>query len=174
MSRFLIITICLLLTLVIGFFAIYPKYQEITLLRNQIYNKSEEFKFREEYLKELSKASAELKNYDEQLKIIDATLPSEASLPLLFDFFQKAGSQSGMILKNISATKGSSPDNPKKVTISLEASGTYSSFKDFIVILENSARLINVNSVSFGKFNEEEQLIIFNFNLTASAFYYEQ
>jgi len=176
MSRFVVIIICLLLTLAIGFFALYPKYQELTLLKNQIKGKKEELQFREEYLNELSKASNELKKYEEQLKIIDATLPSESSLPLLFDFLQKAGSQSSLILRDMSATEGSSSDNLKKINISLEASGSYSSFKDFIVILEKSARMIDIDSFSLNQSNEEsskDSLVkVFNFNLAISAHSY--
>jgi len=178
MSRFIVIIVCLLLTLMIGFFALYPKYQELTLLKSQIKGKKAELQFREEYLDELSKASDELKKYDEQLKIIDTSLPSESSLPLLFDFLLKIGSQSGLILKDMSATEGSS-DNLKIITISLGASGSYSSFKDFIVALEKSARIINIDSFSFGhpgQSNEESSkdnsAPVFNFNLAISTHSY--
>jgi Tfp pilus assembly protein PilO len=171
MSRYIIITICFLLTLVVGFFALYPKYQELTLLNNQISGKKEELQFREEYLNELSKASDKLGTYENTLKIISATLPSGSSLPLLFDFFQKAGSQSGLILKDVSAVEGSSLGNAKVINISLQATGSYSSFKDFIVILEKSARLINIDSFSFG-LSKQGESAVFNFNLAANAYSY--
>jgi Tfp pilus assembly protein PilO len=175
MSRFTVIIICLLLALIIGFFA-YPKYQELNLLKNQIKGKKQEFQFREEYLDELSKASSELKKYEEQLKIIDAGLPSESSLPILFDFFQKISSQSGLILKDMSASEGSASNNIKQITFSLGLNGTYSSFKDLFVLLEKSARMININSFSFSKsgegLSEDGSAEIFNFNLAVSIHSY--
>jgi Tfp pilus assembly protein PilO len=160
------------------FFVVYPKYEELNLLKERIASKGEELQFREEYLEELYKASDKLENYGDQLEIIKTTFPSGSSFPILFDFLQKSGSQSGLVVKSVKASEADAENNIKKIGISVQANGSYSAFKNFIIVLEESARLINVNSFSFGapSVNEETEETnvdpIFNFNLEATTYSY--
>ena len=171
MNRLIIITIRLLLILLLGFFALHPQYQELTTLKEQIQEKEEQLRSQEDYLNKLSEASEELKKYEEQLVLIDTALPSEPSLPALFDFLEKTASQSGLILKDIDASTSPSVDSVlKETTISVKATGAYSSFKNFISVLEKSARIMSVASFSFD--NSKEKGDIFDLGLTIKTHSY--
>lgn len=120
--------------------------------------KRAEIRGREEYLQDLKKAAEELKNYQIQLAKIDFALPSNPGLEILFDFLQKASSQSGLVLKDIkpSTTRLSSDlEGIKESELSFVVSGVYSSFKNFLSVLEKSSRLIEAESISFSSSEKE-------------------
>ena len=116
----------------------------------------------------------DLKNYQNQLAKIDSALPLDTDLPALFDFLQKASSQSGLILKSISHLDPKpSPDfaQLKESEVSLTVSGVYASFKNFLSVLEVTARLIEAQAVSFSSIPEEGPR---EFKLTIKVYSYAE
>jgi len=96
------------------------------------------------------------------LAIIDSALPPEPSLPNLFDYFQKAASQNGLVLTEMTPAGTVSANGLRETRVILVMSGSYSSFKSFLSTLENSARVIEPESISFASPMEE---VPFTFNL---------
>jgi Tfp pilus assembly protein PilO len=158
MPRIFIIISCIFLTFILGVFLIWPKYQELEALKLKIFQKQLEFQSQEEYLTDLKNASQELEKYQESLSKIDSALPEDASLPALFDFFQKASSQSGLVLGNFGSVTISPKEEStlKEIRLALSLSGSYSALKDFLSILENSARMVEVENISFSSPSEKE------------------
>jgi len=150
MNRLLITGISLLLTLILGLVLIYPKYQEFQLLKEKIEARKIELQTKEDYVQKLKQTSQELKQYTAELSIINSALPADASLPTLLDFLQKISSENGLILKSTKRTGISALEESeiKETQISLQLMGDYPSLKNFLQILEKSARLIEVNSIS--------------------------
>ena len=101
MTRLIITVVLLALTLAWGIGFVWPKYQQLAILEKKNEIKKTELQRKEEYLQELKKISQELKNYQSQLAKIDSALPADPGLAALFDFLQKASSQSGLVLTNI-------------------------------------------------------------------------
>ena len=159
MSKPAINIVFVALALIFGIIFIVPKYQELDRLWQNIERKEEEVAKRKEYLQGLRNTAEELKNYSEQLDKINFALPPEPDLPALFDFLQKAASQSGLFLKSISH---SAPQPPSEIggveetSVSLKISGSYSSLKEFVSnYLEVTSRLIEMESISFSSDPEE-------------------
>ena len=70
----------------------------------------------------------------------------------VFKFIDNVGSQNGLILKEIAVDKvNSSKSIPrlKETHINFVVSGSYPSFKNFLSVLEKSARIIQIESISF-------------------------
>jgi len=178
MPRLTLIIICFFLILLIGFFLIWPKYQDLGDLKLEIEGKETELQYLEEYFSKLNQLSQELKKYEVQLSKIDFALPSDSSLALLslINFLQKASSQNGLVFKEFSSfsiilpkpptgTPGpvepEPPSNIKEIRLNFEVAGSYSALKNFLNTLEKSAKLIEIENISFS-FGEEE---IFSFSL---------
>jgi len=178
MSQLTLIIICFFLILLIGFFLIWPKYQNLGALRLETEAKKTELQYLEEYFLRLDQLSQELKKYETQLSKIDFALPSDSSLALLslMNFLQKASSQNGLVFKEFGSFSiilpkppAETPDlqEPKlpsdiqEIHLGFEVAGSYSALKNFLNTLEESAKLIEVEDISFS-FGEEET---FSFSL---------
>lgn len=168
MTRLIIIFISLTLALAWGIGFVWPKYQDLVRLEKINEVKIAELQRKEEYLQELKKTSQELKNYQSQLAKIDLALPADPSLAATFDFIQKVSSQSGLVLTDIKPpvsqviTKEEETTQPlleiekiteleelKETKLSFLVVGDYSSFKNFLSVLEKSARLFEIEAISF-------------------------
>jgi Tfp pilus assembly protein PilO len=155
-KRFFIIIVFLSFALILGRGLILPKYQKLRFFEQEIEKKRAEIERREEYLQELNKIAEILKDYQEQLAKIDSALPSNPDLEILLNFLQKTSSQSGLILKDIKPSVSRfSEEGLREVELSFAASGTYTSFKNFLSVLEKSARFIKVETISFSSLGKE-------------------
>jgi Tfp pilus assembly protein PilO len=164
----------LLASILIFFFLVYPKYQSLYSLKSQALQKKEEYQNLEIYHQQLREIFEKLKNYQDSLSKIEFALPENPSLPEFFDFIQKLASLSGLSLSQISSSlvseavsKGELAPPPsekelKEWKIALTLNGDYYSFKNFLSSLEKSARLVEINKISFSSSKEKG---IFDFNL---------
>jgi Tfp pilus assembly protein PilO len=167
-----------------GLFLVWPKYQRFNTLKLEIEAREIELRYIEEYFSKLNQLSQELKKYENQLSKIDLALPPDSSLTLisLVDFVQKASSQNGLVFKKLGSfsitlpkpvlTPGSHRVQPlskiKEISLDFEVSGSYFALKNFLDTLERSAKLIEVESISFSSKKEE----ISTFDLKIKTFSY--
>ena len=133
----------------------------------ELSEKKQEFETSDRYFQEISKISGRLKNYQEEISKVDSALPEDPSIPSLFNFLQKSSAQSGLLLEKIGSISVKEEGKLKKWTTTLQLKGDYPSFKNFISILEKSARLIKVEKISLSSEGEAP-----TFNLTISFFSY--
>ncbi len=166
------VIICFFLTLILGVGFLWPKFQDLREVQKNIKEKGEQLQSNEEYFSNLEEIKINLEEYQGELSKISSALPDDPSLPSLFDFLQKASSQSGLVLKGISPfTISSLEEFPafKEIQFGLEIAGSYSSFKNFLSILEESARMIEVENISFLSPEEGRP---FTFNLGIQVYSY--
>lgn len=155
--RFYLIIIFLLATIFIGFFLVWPKYQEIAVVRLEIEEAEASIQQEEEYFSNLRNLSERLNQYQDQFSVIESTLPGKFYLPHLFDFLQKTCSQNGLVLQEISSSVSSLGDTRiQEIHVSLRVLGSYSAFKDLLSSLESSVRLFGIESISFSSSEEGE------------------
>jgi Tfp pilus assembly protein PilO len=122
------------------------------------------------YFQNLTETSQELKKYETSLLKIESALPRQSSLPELLNFLQKASSQTGLSLSGLSpfSTAPTKEGNLGETKLNLAVVGTYSAFKDFISVLEKSARFIEVDNISFSSPKEG----LFTFNISLKVYFY--
>jgi len=155
--------ILFLLSFLLIFSLIFPKYQKLDSLKKEILGKEDELSSQEKYFESLRKNSEELKKYEDSLSKIATALPKNPSLPELLNFIQKTSSQTGLSLKEISPAVTSSLEGEIRETrINFLLVGKYPDFKNFLSILEKSARLIDIENLSFSSPKEG----LFNFAIT--------
>lgn len=171
MKNFPFSIINFILSFSLFFLVIFPKAQTFFSLNNEILEKDSELRYQEENFQELREISEKLKTYENSLARIDSALPRAASVPLFLDFIQKSSAQSGLSLKAISPSLTDSAEKGgmiKEMRVNLTLSGSYSDFMGFLSFLENSARLIEVENISFAS-SEKSPL---SFNLTIKTHSY--
>lgn len=164
MPKYLLIFL-LLSILVLGIvYFVRPKYQEFTDLRARVEEKKLELQNKKEYFSQLAELSQKLNEYEPQLTKIKSALPPEPRAYNLLEFFEKESSINGLILENVNLEGVTSikDSDIKKISISLSLSGTYPSFKNLLSTIQNNARLIEVESISF---SSPEKGQIFSLNL---------
>ncbi len=150
MNRIVVISLSLLISFAWGIFFLSPKNKTLNFLKEEIGQKQFELQSQEEYLANLTRTAENLKNYQIQLAKIDSALPDTPELPALFDFLQKSASQSGLVLKGLEATSGTQAEEGLRETrLNLLLIGSYTSFKNFLSVLEYSSRLIETESLTF-------------------------
>jgi len=174
MPRPLAIIIGLILLVALGIAVVFPKYQNLNLLQSKVKEKEATLQSEKEYFSNLSDISEKLKKYEESLSKINSALAAEPGLPALFNFLQTAASQNGLVLKKIAPTlpsslkeelvkEGWSPEI-RETGINLTVAGYYPSFKNFLSTLEKTARMIELESISFSA-SEEAGPIDFNLRI---------
>ena len=161
-----------------------PEFQEMRSAQSQLELKTKELEQKKSYYQEIDILSEKLEQYPDELDVIDFALPDDFSLPFLFDFFEKIASKNGLFLKNINQTSGgrsgavggSAAGNGAVSSIqdsstNLSLSGTYSSFKNFLFAIEKSARLVEVEKVSFSlPKNAAEASLDFNVTVKTNSY----
>lgn len=166
MNRPITIAICLFIILALGIGVIWPRYQTLKSTQLKIEEKSFELQNRKDYYGELARISGELKKYSGELSKIDSALPSSLSLPSLFNFLQKAASGSGLVFKKVGQLSLIPPEENQRIKeyrVDISLSGSYLSFEKFLLELEKSARIIEVEKIAF---SYEGKDLPFTFDLT--------
>ena len=162
---FLIIPLWLLLFL--------PKYQNFKSSQTAIKETTQEIKQYQDYFSKIEQTLEELKKYNDALSQIDSALPPEPALIHVYYFLQKNSSQSGLIFKDIGILKTAALEEKpaiRKHTFPVSFSGSYFSFKNFLSVLEKSARLFGVESISFSSPKEKEEAFIFNLTISLHSY----
>ena len=162
--------ISFLLSFILVFTLILPKYQSLTQLKKEISEMKVTFETQEKYFSELEKISNQLKDYQENLAKIDSALPKDSEIPPFLNFIQKTASQSGLSLKGIKLVSTSSQKAGfKENKIGFVLGGNYPALENFLSVLEKSARLIEVEQISFSLTEEGSPA---DFNLTVKVYSY--
>ena len=154
----LYIIIALSLSLLLIFTLVLPKYRVLDSLKQEILEREADFRSQEEYFQQLQGISGEVESYKDSFLRIESALPEDYSMTELFNFFQKVASQTGLILEEISPSESvlTEEERIRVNKISLGLIGSYFDFKNFLSIIEKSARLIEVDNISFSHSTKEE------------------
>lgn len=162
-----IITIGLILAIIsIVALVLYPNFQDLQLSRQRVEEKKMEIEIEKKYLASLSRAKDNLKNYPEEVEMIESALPDNPAIPSLLNFISNISSISGISLIKIDSFKTQpSKDFPEleETVINLEFLGSYSGLKRLlggkINSIESSSRLIKVENIYFSTEKEEDEFI---------------
>lgn len=166
MNKLIVIAGCLVLVLILGLFLTWPKYQTLQVLRTNIEAKETELQSKEEYFSQVKEVSEELEKYTESLAKISSALPETPALPSLFNFLQLTASQTGLVLEEI--TLGGMAKGEIQVTCQL--SGQYSALKSFLKAVESSARMIEVEGISFESPEKAKELFEFTVQIKTHSY----
>lgn len=187
------VIILLVITLVLVFLFVVPKYNESKHLQQKLAQSQAEYDGASAYYAKISALLSDISTRKEALGKISSALPSEVSLGSLVYFFQKKAAETGLTPKTITlsqalaaspaakegqSSKGQTLGAVRNVVFSLELLGNYQGLKNFIAALEKSARLFEVNTISFsslrppGSVIEKNPLQTYSFRLQVQTHTY--
>lgn len=183
------IIIVLIISLVLIFLFVIPKYQESVALQEKVVQKQKEYNREVVYREKISEALKNVKDRQDVLERINSALPADVSFAPLVYFAQEKASENGLVVGSMTFSplriasanvSSSSPDvEVKDIVFTLNLTGGYQGFKNFLRALENSARLFEINNLSFAPLSSSEskakspgQTQIYNFRLDVKTHSY--
>jgi|SRR3989344_305104 len=137
---------------IVVFLFVMPKYRELSLLQSVLAQRQAEYDSESAYNEKIAEMIRGMDSKKDAVDKINSALPADVNFSPLVYFFQKETAEAGLNLKSITFTKVSSPavgQSVKNISFNLLLSGGYQSLKDLLLTLDLSARLFEVNSISF-------------------------
>ncbi len=170
----LYIIVALAASLAVVFLLVLPKKDSLDALDKQVVEKQVELTSEKNYVAKLKETYAAIVEKKEVLDKIDSALPAKNSLSELLNFFQKSASRSGLVLEEVIPSASDKVGDIREYNTDINLKGSYPSFKEFISLLESSARMIDISSIKFsaaqkvGSSGEN----IFEFELSTKVYSY--
>lgn len=163
------ILIGILIILTIVFLFAIPKYQEFSDLQAMLAKKQAEYDGASQYYAKITDIIKQIGDKQDALSKIDSSLPSDGSVAPLIYYFKQKANETGLTIKSITLSQFSSTNadkpaptgssnNPamaamknkiKDVVFTIEMVGNYQGLKNLLGAIDRSARLFEVNAVSF-------------------------
>jgi len=157
MKRIAII-ILIFLSFLFSVYFLFPKYSDFKSLKGKVFEKESLLQEREAYFLYLEETVKTLEKYKEALKKINSALPDTPLPASLLSYLQKKSSENGLILKALGQVKTSGAEavesKIKESHLSLALAGSLPSLESFLKTLEKSSRMIEVEDISLGQFQE--------------------
>lgn len=172
-------TITFLMTsLILMIIFLVPTYQKSNLLEEDLIQKQAEYDGQPTYYSGLIKTVSNVESKQDSLGKINSALPPNYSIAPIIYFLHSIAAEnsldiksiifSGPFIKNYGQAQGS---NVKDVNFTIDLSGSYQGIKKFLVSVDKSSRLFEVNTISFALLKPQdssgslEELKTHNFKL---------
>lgn len=177
------ISIIFIAAVLILIFYTLPQYQLLQERRAEIAAKESKAKELELIIKKTEQLKGQISERQKDIQLVDRILPSSSELPLFIASIERLAGNNGLILESFGITAVDSKDGqprfdafsvPKEfntLPLQVTVSGNYNSFKNFLLDLEGSARLIDVDNISFSSSATEESAGQLTFSVSFKTFY---
>jgi Tfp pilus assembly protein PilO len=169
----LVILICLIGSVIAWAVFIVPKYFQYQEIQKKLLNQQSFLDNQTQYFSKIAEIENRLQQSAEAMNKIDSAIPNGTNFSTLVTFFENTGKETGVIIKTVTIgnqTLKSGQERLKENSLYLSLVGTYSAFKNFLYKLENSARLFEVDEISFA--NTQPGTDFFNYNLKVRTYSY--
>lgn len=173
MKRLHIFLIILAAIVLLGYFLVWPAFQEMMQGRDDLAAWQQKLAQAQDSKNKLGELETKYQSVqDEEDRILQALPPSE-DIPGLLVQMEALASQNGLIMNslnfiypqsdtgarvnvsetegNVAATGSSLPAGVKVLSVNLNLNGNYSGLKNFLKAAENNLRLTDVSKISFNQ-----------------------
>lgn len=179
--NFVIPLVCLLITVGLGIFYIYPTYTSLFPAKNELMEKQAKKEILENKLNVLNR----IREFDSVVKensaIVDKVLYSEPLVPKLLDQVYQMATEAGLTVTRLTYSYGGeaestsvtntaipSATSASYVNVALDVQGNYSQLVLFTELIENAARFVDITNFRYSYNTAEEgPSISANFALTS-------
>ncbi len=159
--------IIVIITAMLVFLFVIPEYQQSQDLELSLAQKSAQYDSQSAYYQNIASLQNSLTQRKEALDKINSSLPDTFQLAPLTYFFQQKSKETGSTLKSVvfldsepqtAATQPatSAPKKVRSISFSIDLIGSYQSLKSFLVALEKSSRIFEVDTVSFASIKDQQ------------------
>jgi Tfp pilus assembly protein PilO len=175
--NFIVPLIASAVCLALVFLVIYPSIKKIPELNTEINTARTLGDQLEAKISNLKKLVDFKGAVDENLTLVNDVLVSEPMVPELLAQVDQIAKEAGLDVSTLTYSTGSVSNSDKEktsystVTVSIGAKGSYDQVTSFFKILENSARIVNVDSFRYTKSDTEEGASTLDFASTLTAPY---
>ena len=157
MSRLTFSIILLAAALGLGYWLVLPKYMDISSLQEELMLKKQESDGRFDYIRRLENLSIEIEEHTEEVVRLERALPRKSNTAEVLAFLEQKASANSILIKEISIASKQNRSTLSAIgktalqeeSISIEITGMIDSLVNFLTDIENSARLLRVESVEF-------------------------
>lgn len=186
MIKNIIIFILILAFIAVIVFLDLPEFQEVLSLRKEVKEQKEIFSEKQILLAKIGKLTEDYEGNEEDLKRVNYILPSGQDIPNLIVQLESLSFEAGLVLealeffvgeeetiskaKEARVAEGKTPKDYQTLTVNLKLIGDYLAFKNFLKLVEENIRLMDVGSIDFST-QTEEMFQLFNFNLNLNTYY---
>jgi Tfp pilus assembly protein PilO len=173
-DRPIFIGVMLVAILLIVFILVLPEYDNFKQLQAQLGEKRAEYVAQHDHYAAIDKVYDDLQVRKDDIAKIDEALSSDPALGKTVYLIQEVAQKSGLIVKNLFLSQGSSKESvagaksSKEISFSVDLLGNYPSLGSFIRSLEDSSRIFEITSISFGTQSEPP----YNFSLQIKTYSY--
>ena len=165
----IIITVLVFLGVIVGgVFLWWPEYQEFMELRKELEDRRIALEQKRAYFAELKEISQKLEDYQEEFEKIDSAFPEKPLIPAIMNFIQNIASENGLVAAGLGDYNVSLAGEGKFREIAF--SGSYSALKSFLSAIYNNARIIEVETITFGSSEEGGEIFEFKVGFKTHAF----
>lgn len=181
--------ILILVSIGILLFLVKPIYQKFQIAKTQLSESQTELEYRQEYVKQIADITKRLNKDKDSIDKLNFALPENISIASLFNFLQAAAQKNGLLLTDVTMPTEVPLVLKKKVTgksgrqiiskqrtnltyytFNTTIQGPYNYFKGFVSDLEKSARMIEIDDISFGSNLESNTSSIFSYDLALKVY----
>jgi Tfp pilus assembly protein PilO len=153
-----------------------PLVQNILDTRKEIKTQQEEFSQKVEFIETVKQLSKKYKGNESIFNQLDFILPDDDDVPNLIVQIEAIANDSGVTLEDFSISEIEDSEEKKLdygvASVDLKMNSSYEAFKGFLSSLENSMRLMDIDSISFSQqSDEEENSASFDFSLIFKVYY---
>lgn len=175
----------LLINVTLVFVFAVPSYRELKSYQSKAVAMMAERSGDSDYYSAISAALREINKKRDAMEKVESALPPYFSFASLANFFHEKSAETGLVVESVEFSRSriigaSSYEKPlKSITINVKASGEYEHFKKFLASLEKSARIFQMNRISFvrslpmkGSSQAQSKPQIHRFSLDLEAYSY--
>ncbi len=172
----IVILICLFSALFVGLVFVWPKYQGYIKAQHNLAHKEEFLKNHSQYFQKIRETFLTLGKDKELAAKVVAAIPSDPDYDKLIAYFEKTTAENGLIISRISISEPKEfkeieeIKKIKEIKIFVNLVGTYASFNNFLSKVEKSARLFEVEEISFTA--PQKGLNLFSFEVKLRVYSY--
>jgi len=173
-DRPIVIGVMMLAILLLVFILVLPEYNTFKQLQTQLGEKRAEYIAQHDHYAAIDKVYDDLQNREDDIAKIDEALSSDPALGKTVYLLQDVAQKNELIVKNLFLSKGSSNESgstaktTQEISFSVDLLGNYQSLGSFLKALEESSRIFEVTSISFGTQDEPP----YNFSLQIKTYSY--
>jgi len=166
----------IIIILIFGFVAIVifldiPTVQKILNFKKEIEVQNNFFIEKQAFLEKVEKLRDSYQTNEETLKKLEYILPDGQDVPNLIVQVEAFANEGGLSLKKIDFLASENKEY-QILTINLGLSGSYFAFKNFLKIVEDNIRLMDMQTVNFSP-KSGIQTSDIDFEITLRAYYYQ-
>jgi len=183
-KKSLYINIAIIITsliVIIGVFIllIYPLYEQIKTLNQEIQIKQQQEESLQNRLTQLKELETNYNKAKDKSQTINIALPNEKQIPEILVQLSNIAGESGMTLTEITPTKeqkeksASSASSAlyKELPLNIKLSGSFKGLKNYLSGIEKNLRIMDTNAISIEKDTQNPENKLLNISLLVVAYF---